>query len=240
MDNLLLAILLGIGLAAACGFRIFVPLLVMSIATRSGEIHLASGFDWIGSTPALVIFATATALEIGAYYIPWLDSLLDLIASPGRKPSPRFYRCPGIRQRSSSPAKTRYFARMATSAISTLTSQPSATRPPDIATSFQYQTFSLNPFEHLSVLGCTVVVPVPRRAVYPDAIERARSGSFSIVSPHPRDRMQDPPLVVRSSLPFSACTPIWGPLTFTPVTRWMICPDPSTPSQQRANLSWAN
>ena len=78
----LLTILLGVGLAAACGFRIFVPLLVMSIAVRSGHIDLASGFDWIGSTPALVIFATATALEIGAYYIPWLDNLLDSMASP--------------------------------------------------------------------------------------------------------------------------------------------------------------
>lgn len=82
MDNTLLTICLGVGLSAACGFRVFVPLLAMSLAVRGDMVSLASGFEWIGSTPALLAFATATALEIGAYYIPWLDNLLDSIASP--------------------------------------------------------------------------------------------------------------------------------------------------------------
>ena len=84
MDGIetLLTVCLGIGLSAACGFRIFVPMLVLSIATRSGHVELATGFDWIGSTPALITFSVATVLEIGAYYIPWLDNLLDSIASP--------------------------------------------------------------------------------------------------------------------------------------------------------------
>lgn len=80
--DLLLTACLGIGLSAACGFRVFVPMLILSIAANSGHITLASGFDWIGSTPALVTFGVATALEIGAYYVPWLDNLLDSIASP--------------------------------------------------------------------------------------------------------------------------------------------------------------
>ena len=78
----LLAILLGIGLAASCGFRVFTPLLVVSIAARSGYLHLAGGFDWMGTWPALIAFAAATVLEIGAYYIPWLDNALDTAASP--------------------------------------------------------------------------------------------------------------------------------------------------------------
>ncbi len=82
MDNTLLTICLGVGLSAACGFRVFVPLLAMSLAVRGDMVSLASGFEWIGSTPALLAFATATALEIGAYYIPCLDHLLDSIASP--------------------------------------------------------------------------------------------------------------------------------------------------------------
>ena len=84
MDGIetLLTVCLGIGLSAACGFRIFVPMLVLSIATRSGHVELATGFDWIGSTPALITFSVATVLEIGAYYIPWLDNLLDSMASP--------------------------------------------------------------------------------------------------------------------------------------------------------------
>jgi len=78
----LLYVLLGIGLAAACGFRVFVPLLVISIAALTGHLELAPGFGWLGTWPALVVFAVATVLEIVAYYVPWLDNLLDTIATP--------------------------------------------------------------------------------------------------------------------------------------------------------------
>src|SRR5206468_2741563 len=77
-----LSICVGIGLSAACGFRVFVPLLIMSIASLSGHLTLAHGFEWIGSWPALVSFAVATCVEIAGYYIPWVDNLLDTIASP--------------------------------------------------------------------------------------------------------------------------------------------------------------
>jgi hypothetical protein len=78
----LLAISLGIGLSAACGFRVFVPLLVMSVASLSGHLTLAPGFQWIGTYPALVTFSVATVVEIGGYYIPWVDHLLDTMATP--------------------------------------------------------------------------------------------------------------------------------------------------------------
>lgn len=78
----LLSIAVGLGLAAACGFRVFVPLLVASVAGYTGRLPLAGGFEWVGSLPALVAFATATALEIGAYYVPWLDHALDAVATP--------------------------------------------------------------------------------------------------------------------------------------------------------------
>ena len=77
-----LSCLVGIGLSAACGFRVFVPLLVVSIASQTGHLHLSSGFEWMGSTTALIAFATATALEIAGYYVPWVDNLLDTVASP--------------------------------------------------------------------------------------------------------------------------------------------------------------
>ena len=80
--EIVLSILLGIGLAAACGFRVFVPPLVMSVAALSGHLHLARGFEWIGTWPALIVFACATALEITAYYVPWLDNALDALATP--------------------------------------------------------------------------------------------------------------------------------------------------------------
>jgi hypothetical protein len=84
MVETVLSILIGLGLAAACGFRVFVPLLIMSLASRAGVGHLTLGphFTWIGSTPALLSFAVATGLEIAGYYIPWVDNLLDTIATP--------------------------------------------------------------------------------------------------------------------------------------------------------------
>ena len=80
--ELLFSIGVGIGLSAACGFRIFVPLLVMSIAAHAGHLTLVPTFQWIGSDAAFVTFAVATCLEIAAYYIPWLDHALDVIATP--------------------------------------------------------------------------------------------------------------------------------------------------------------
>ena len=77
-----LSICVGIGLSAACGFRVFVPLLVMSIASLSGHLTLAHGFEWIGTYPALIAFSVATCLEIAGYYVPWVDHLLDTIATP--------------------------------------------------------------------------------------------------------------------------------------------------------------
>ncbi|MFN0156647.1 MAG: DUF4126 domain-containing protein [Bacteroidota bacterium] len=81
MDSAI-GVLLGIGLSAACGFRVFLPLLVLSVAALSGAIPLADEFVWIGSLPALIVFGTAMVIEIAAYYIPWVDNLLDTIATP--------------------------------------------------------------------------------------------------------------------------------------------------------------
>jgi hypothetical protein len=75
-------ILLGLGLAASCGFRVFVPLLVSNVASLSGFISFGSGYEWMGSWPAFAVFFSAAVLEVGAYYIPWLDNVLDTIAVP--------------------------------------------------------------------------------------------------------------------------------------------------------------
>jgi hypothetical protein len=59
-----------------------VPLLVASVASLSGHLELAPGFDWIGTRTALVGFAVAAALEVGAYLVPFLDNALDAFAAP--------------------------------------------------------------------------------------------------------------------------------------------------------------
>ncbi len=78
----LLGIAVGIGLSAACGFRVFVPLLVINVASLTGHLDLAPGFAWMGSSYATVAFATATIVEALGYYIPWLDHFLDMVATP--------------------------------------------------------------------------------------------------------------------------------------------------------------
>lgn len=78
----LLSVCLGLGLSAACGFRVFVPLLAVSLAARVGWLTLASELAWLAETPALIAFAVATLLEVIAYYVPWLDNLLDSVSTP--------------------------------------------------------------------------------------------------------------------------------------------------------------
>lgn len=76
------AILLGIGLSASAGYRVFIPLLIASIAGKLGWVPLTESFHWMSSTPALVCFGTATVLEVAAYYIPVLDNMLDAVTTP--------------------------------------------------------------------------------------------------------------------------------------------------------------
>jgi hypothetical protein len=76
------AVITGIGLSAACGFRVFVPLLLLNLASMYGYVNLTSGFELIGGYYAAITFTAATVLEVIAYYIPWLDNIMDAIASP--------------------------------------------------------------------------------------------------------------------------------------------------------------
>lgn len=76
------AIAVGVGLSAACGFRVFVPLLMMNLMAMGGYLNLSPEFSWIGSPYATAAFATATAVEVVGYYVPWVDHLLDIAAGP--------------------------------------------------------------------------------------------------------------------------------------------------------------
>jgi hypothetical protein len=80
--QLLTGFCVGIGLAAACGFRVFVPLLVMAVGARWGGVITDPGYEWVTSDLAIIGLSVATAVEIGAYYVPWIDNLLDTIATP--------------------------------------------------------------------------------------------------------------------------------------------------------------
>ncbi len=73
---------LGLGLSATCGFRVFVPLLITSLAAHLGWIEPGSGFEWMARLPAVAVFAAATLFEVGGYLVPWVDNLLDTVATP--------------------------------------------------------------------------------------------------------------------------------------------------------------
>ena len=82
MISILLSICIGIGLSAATGFRVFIPMLIANIATMTGIIHPSESFSWLGTWPAFWVLATASVCEIVAYYIPFFDNILDTIMTP--------------------------------------------------------------------------------------------------------------------------------------------------------------
>ena len=73
----IISIFLGIGLAASVGFRVFVPLFVLSLASYFNVWELNASWEWIGGTTALITFGVATLVEVFAYYIPYVDNALD-------------------------------------------------------------------------------------------------------------------------------------------------------------------
>jgi hypothetical protein len=80
--DLALPIMLGIGLAAATGFRVFLPMLIVSVAAYAGHLPLGEGFAWLGTPAAMLMLGVAALLEVGAYFIPGVDNLLDVLAAP--------------------------------------------------------------------------------------------------------------------------------------------------------------
>ncbi len=77
-----LSALLGVGLAASCGLRVFLPFVVASIAARLGWLELSADLAWMSTTPAIAALVIAAALEVAAMHVPWLDHALDVAAAP--------------------------------------------------------------------------------------------------------------------------------------------------------------
>src|SRR3974390_1044525 len=82
MSDVALSIVLGIGLAAATGFRVFLPMLIVSGAAYTGHLPLGDSFAWLGTPSALTMLSVAAIVEILAYYIPGVNNLLSALAPP--------------------------------------------------------------------------------------------------------------------------------------------------------------
>lgn len=83
--DVILALSMGLGLAAASGFRVFLPPFLLSIAVRADAVDvnlMDTPFEYFDSNVAVILLGAATVAEFAAYYVPWVDNLLDTIASP--------------------------------------------------------------------------------------------------------------------------------------------------------------
>jgi hypothetical protein len=80
--HLPLSIALGVGLAAATGFRVFLPMLIVGVAAYTGHLPLDASFAWLATPSALTMLSVAALAEILAYYVPAVDNLLDTLATP--------------------------------------------------------------------------------------------------------------------------------------------------------------
>jgi len=80
--DIAVSLALGLGLAAATGLRVFLPLLVASVAAYTGHLQLSDNFAWLGTLPAVVMLGVAALIEVLAYYIPAVDNLLDTLTTP--------------------------------------------------------------------------------------------------------------------------------------------------------------
>ena len=88
VTTMIMATLMGISLAAASGFRVFLPPFLLSVAARLDivwflELDLVdTHFEFFTSTLAIVILGIATVAEFAGFYAPWIDNALDSIATP--------------------------------------------------------------------------------------------------------------------------------------------------------------
>ena len=80
--DLAISVALGVVLAAATGFRVFLPMLIMSGAAYTGHLSLDNSFAWLATPFALTMLGVAALAEVLAYYVPGVDNLLDAVATP--------------------------------------------------------------------------------------------------------------------------------------------------------------
>lgn len=80
--ELLAAICVGLGLSAAGGLRIFVPLLIAGLSQRLNLVELAPALSWTSSWTALCVLGLLSVAEGVGYCVPAVDHALDALSAP--------------------------------------------------------------------------------------------------------------------------------------------------------------
>lgn len=79
--SIVFAVSAGVALAAATGFRAFLPVFALGLAARLGWTAIRPAESWIAGDLALIALGTATVLEFLADKIPVVDHALDTMAT---------------------------------------------------------------------------------------------------------------------------------------------------------------
>jgi len=70
---------MGFALAACVGLRTFLPLLAAGLLAHAGYVSMGPSFEWMASTPALIVFGSAVVFEVLADKVPGLDHALHAV-----------------------------------------------------------------------------------------------------------------------------------------------------------------
>jgi hypothetical protein len=74
-------LVLGVALAASAGLRAWLPLFVVGLLARTGQLDLNTSFDFLSRTDALIVFGVATVLEFLGDKIVAVDHFLDILST---------------------------------------------------------------------------------------------------------------------------------------------------------------
>ena len=75
-------VIMGVGLSACCGFKVFVPPLILCILAKAGLVGLSGSFAWLGTWTAIAVLSIATVTETVAYFWPVVNNALDVVKTP--------------------------------------------------------------------------------------------------------------------------------------------------------------
>lgn len=82
LSVMVINILLGLALATATGFRIFLPMFLLSFTSHIGWVTLPQKLSWLEGETALFVLGVAMLIELVSYFIPGVDNIMDIIDTP--------------------------------------------------------------------------------------------------------------------------------------------------------------